>query len=122
MARPVTLLVVFFVSFNLFAGVLSSTGVAGDLGIDAEGAQSEKVGGVDGERNVSSGTGEGDDLFGLYNVLAGEGVGLFNAIFPGLAMLERAGVPSFITQGILAPLFGLLTTIASISFLRGTDL
>jgi hypothetical protein len=123
MARPVTLLVIFFLAFNLFSGMLLQTGVASMLGIDANvGEDEETQEKLAGGKNVSAGTGEGDDLFGLYNTLSRGVNDLFDTVFPGLRMLNRAGVPDFITNGFLGPLFSLFISIAIVSFLRGTDL
>lgn len=123
MARPVTLLLVFFLSVNLFAGVLMSTGAAATLGIDAEvggdAATDELTG--DASKNVTTGSPSDGTLFGLYNVVGGFLSGLYEYLFPGLVMLERIGVPSFITKGILSPIFGLLITLFTASFVRGFD-
>lgn len=137
MARPVTLLVIFFVSVNLFASVLMSTGVAAMLGLDASVSQpcpddptEEQIQNIPdcsvqdktSNSGVETGTGQGETLFGLRNVLGGQVAGLFNAVFPGLKMLDRGGVPSYIIGGILGPLCSVMVTIAMLSFFRGWDL
>jgi len=124
MARPVTTLVIFFVAFNLFAGMLMSTGVAATLGLDANVGGDDAVDKRTGEmsEDVTSGPGGGSTLFGMYNVLSNQISGFFGLIFPGLNMLNRAGVPGFITYGFLAPLFSLMSAIGVVSFLRGWDL
>jgi hypothetical protein len=123
MSRPVTTLVVFFIAFNLFAGMLISTGVAGAIGLDAnvggDDAVDESVNKAD---KVSTGTGLGSTLFGMYNLLASGASDVFNAIFPGLNMLHRAGVPSWITGGLLGPLFSIVIFVDIVSFLRGWGL
>lgn len=123
MARPVTTLVVFFVAFNLLAGVLMSTGAAAALGMDTtvggDDAVDKRVNQAD---DVSTGSGLGDTLFGMYNVLSSQIGNFFGVIFPGLEMVERAGVPGFITDGILAPLFGIAIFVDVVSFLRGWGL
>jgi hypothetical protein len=123
MARPVTLLVVFFVSLNLLSGAMLSTGVADMLGIDAnvgeDDAVSERVSNAE---SVSSGTSTGSTLFGMYNVLSEQLSAFFGVIFPGLRMLERAGVPQVITGGILGPLFSIFIFVGIASFLRGWSL
>jgi hypothetical protein len=120
MARPVTTLVIFFVAFNLFAGMLASTGVAATLGIDAN------VGGDevndDFEEDVDTGSPTQSTLFGMYNALTGQVADIFAAVFPGLQMLNRAGVPGYITFGFLGPLFSAMIVIAVLSFLRGWGL
>lgn len=123
MARPVTTLVIFFVAFNLFAGMLMTTGVAGMLGLNAQVGEDSAVNQrVENSKDVSSGSSTGSTLFGMYNVLATQIGGFFNVIFPGLRMLNRAGVPSYITSGFLGPMFSVMIGIGVMSFLRGWDL
>lgn len=123
MARPVTTLVVFFVAFNLFAGMLMSTGVASTLGLDAQVGEDGEFDKTTGDASdIESGTPQGDNLFGMYNVLATQVGSLFDTIFPGLRMLNRAGVPAYITGGFLGPLFSVMIMIGTVSFLRGWDL
>lgn len=122
MARPVTLLVVFFITFNLFAGMLTATGTDAMLGLDAEVGGDKAVGdAAQRSENVSTGTSLGNTLFGMYNVLANGLSSVFDVIFPGLAMLKAAGVPGFIT-GMLGPLFAILMFVDFVSFLRGWGL
>lgn len=123
MARPVTTLVVFFVCFNLFAGILLSTGAAAAVGIDADVGEDEAVNSqVERGENVSSGSPGGSTLFGLYNTLANQAGNFFTTVFPGLRMLERAGVSGFLTTGLLGPLFSVMIFIDVVSFLRGWGL
>lgn len=129
MARPVTLLVVFFVGLNLFSGMLASTGVAAMLGIQADvGGDSAVQDRIDENQNVSSGAPTGSTLFGMYNVLSSQIASLFGVIYPGLIMLYNAGVPAFIVgngttnPGFLGSMFSILIPIAVVSFLRGWDL
>jgi len=123
MARPVTLLVVFFLSLNIFAGVLGSTGAAATLGIDAE------LGEDDARQQLAEQTGElptgspsDGTLFGLYNVIGGFLSRIYDFIFPGLRMLNRAGVPVFITDRLLGDVFSLLITIDIAAFVRGYEI
>lgn len=124
MARPVTLLVVFFLSLNLFAGVLVSTGAAATLGISAEVGGDESTDQLTGEQtgNLTTGSPSDGTLFGLYNVVGSQIAGIYDFLFPGLVMLKTAGVPAFITDLILAPLFGLLITIDLAAIVRGYDI
>lgn len=123
MARPVTTLVVFFIAFNLFAGMLMATGVASMMGLNAEVGGDDAVNKrVQNSEDVDSGTSTGDTLFGMYNVLSTQLGGFFGAIFPGLNMLNRAGVPQFITGGFLGPLFSIAIFVDIVSFLRGWGL
>lgn len=137
MSRPVTLLVVFFVSMNLLASVFMSTGVAAMLGLDASVSQpcpddptQEQIQNIPdcsvqdqtSNSGIETGTGQGQTLFGLRNILGGQVAGLFNTVFPGLKMLDRGGVPSYLIGGFLGPLFSVLLTIALLSYARGWDL
>lgn len=122
MARPVTTLVVFFVAFNLFAGMIAGAGIDSMLGLDATVGEDEEVNEtVKNSEEIKTGTGLGDTLGGMYNVLAGTVRGFFDLILPGLAMLRRAGVPPEITD-FLNGVFTFMAGIAVISFVRGWDL
>lgn len=123
MSRPVTLLVVFFISFNVFAGVLMATGVAATLGIDATvGGDQAVEDATSTADSVETGTATGGTLFGSYNVLSSGFGKLAETIYPGLTMLERTIVPSFITNQILEPLFTFAIFIDIVSFFRGWGL
>jgi len=122
MARPVTTLVIFFIAFNLFAGMLMTTGVAGAIGIDAAVGEDDAIDQQTSNDGLETGTGSGSTLFGMYNVLFTQLSGFFGTIFPGLRMLERAGVPMFITSGFLGPLFSVMIFVGGMSFMRGWDL
>lgn len=122
MPRVVTLLIVFFVSLNLFAGAFMTTGLADTMGIDADVGEDEAVDQRTGNRDVQGGTGTGSTLADLRNALGSQLADLFGVIFPGLRMLGRAGVPEWIIGGILGPLFSVFTTILVLAFFRGWDL
>lgn len=123
MARPVTTLVVFFIAFNLFAGAMLSTGIAGVLGLNAAvGGDSAVDDQLSDAENFESGTATGDTLFGSNNVLTVQLADLFGVIYPGLDMLHRAGTPAWITGGILGPLFSIAILLDAVSFLRGWGL
>lgn len=121
MAKPVTVLVVFFVALNLFAGTLAATGVDQTLGLDASTGGDSAVDERTSNDNVSGGTGTGETLTNLRNVLSNQFASLIGIIFPGLAMLNRAGVPQFITN-LLGGMFSVMTTIAVIRFFRSGEL
>jgi hypothetical protein len=122
MARPITILALFFIAFNLFAGMVMATGVDDQLGMDAEVGGDDKIDEVQNEsKSVQGGTSVGQTLIGLYNVLAGGLSTLLTTIFPGLAMLERAGVPQYWIN-FLGPIFSFIIAIGMISFLRGWGL
>lgn len=122
MARPVTTLVVFFVAFNLLAVMLSTTGAAAAVGLNTEVGGDAAVDERTNKEKIQSGGSTGVTLFGLYNVLSNQVGNLYNVVYPGLAMLERAGVPGYITDGFLGNLFSVMIVIDVISFLRGWGL
>jgi hypothetical protein len=122
MARPTTVLLVFFLAFNLFAGVLVAEGVDEAIGIDASVGEDDEYDEISGKEEVEAGTPRGDNLFGMYNVVTNQVKNIFTAIFPGLNMMDRAGVPGYITGGILGPIFSVVIIIEVISFLRGWQL
>lgn len=122
MSRPTTTLVVFFIAFNAFALMLMATGVSGAMGLDANVGGDEAVEDVQQQSDeIDSGSSTGNTLFGMYNVLSQQVGNILGVIFPGLGMLQRAGVPSYITT-FLASLFGVVLAIDVISFLRGWNL
>jgi len=124
MARPITLLAVFLISFSLFSQMLISTGVAATLGLNTA------VGGEDATENavtksedkVDTGASTGDTLFGLYNVGASQLKSILGVFNPGLKMMGNAGVPSPIVEGMLMPIVTIVKFIGVLSFLRGWDL
>jgi hypothetical protein len=127
MARAATLLTFFFLSMMLFSGLLTSTGLAADLGISRQlaGDSGEQV--QNAAERVETGAPSGDTLFGLYNVLSNQLGSLFGIINPGLRLLYNAGVPAAIvgnntTIGFLPPLLTFVKTITIIGFLRGWSL
>jgi hypothetical protein len=122
-SRPITTLAVFFLTFNLFAGLIMTSGVGAMLGITANVGGDERV-----EESVSqaeesrTGSPTGSTLFGMYNVLVQSVSVLAGTITAGPTMLRRAGVPTMITTGILQPMFTVVMGIGVVSFLRGWDL
>lgn len=123
MARPITTLAIFFIAFNVFAGALTASGVAGTLGLDANVGGDAAVDKAEQEGSeLQTGNGLGSTLFGMYNVLAKGLSDLVSVVFPGLSMLRRVGIPGYITSGVLAPLFTFVTVIGFMSFVRGWGL
>jgi len=82
MARPVTTLVIFFIAFNLFAGMLMTTGVAGAIGIDAAVGEDDAIDQQTSNDGLETGTGSGSTLFGMYNVLFTQLSGFFRHDLP----------------------------------------
>lgn len=123
MARPLTLLVIFFLSMNLFSGLLISTGTASVIGVETEVGGDDKVNESTNQADdVSSGAPTGSTLFGMYNVLANGLSTLALPVTAGPTMLNRAGVPGAITGGVLQPIILIVYALGVISFLRGWGL
>lgn len=121
MARPVTLLVVFFISMNLLAAIIPGSALGLDTNVGGD-AVRERIPEDAENDSIQSGAPTGQTLFGMYNVLSTQVSNLFSVIFPGLNMLERAGAPTEILYGVLAPLFSVLIFLDVLSFLRGWGL
>jgi len=128
MARPVTLLAFGLLALSLWAGFLTTTGIAADIGLDSriggEEIQDQAANAAD---DVETGAPTGQTLFGLYNVLSDQLGTLFGIINPGLRLLYNAGVPASIvggpsTIGLLPPLTSFIKVIGIVSFLRGWGL
>lgn len=122
MARPSTVIVVFMVSMNAFAGIMMAQGIDSMLGLDTTvGEDSEFDQAADDADTVNTGSSLGDTLFGMYNTLA-NGVGaIYDVIYPGLRMMERAGVPGYLT-GLLGNLFTFIIFFDVASYVRGWGL
>jgi len=120
--KPTSILLVFFVAMNLFAGVMDASGVSALLGLEVGVGASEAYAGYGQAGSIPTGTGGGDDLFGLYNVVGGFLMNLYSDIYPGLDMLTRLGTPVWLTYGFLANIFNVLILIRGISFVRGYNL
>jgi len=121
MPRALTTAVIFFVALNAFAGAMLSTGAADVLGLDATVGEDDEFDRYNDQQDVEGGTGQGDTLADLRNSAASQLANIFGAIFPGLRMLRRAGVPQFIIN-ILGSVFSSMFVIATLSFIRGYDL
>jgi len=126
MPRATTILIIFFVAMNIFAGIFLSTGVAAMLGMSGQISQNPDVAdAVDDKRNdanLDTGAGSGDTLFSMYNSVLGGFIGLFEDVLPALALLNYAGVPSWITGTLMGGMFGIVATIDGLSFIRGYSL
>lgn len=119
--KIIEVMVVFFLSMNLFSGMLISTGAAQDIGL---GGQVEVGGDGDAEaaqqsaEEISTGSPTGSTLFGMYNVLAKTLGQLRTIVLGGPAMLSNAGVPSFITR-VMEAVMLVVYGIGIVKFLRG---
>lgn len=120
MASAVRMMAFFFLAFNVFAGVMLSTGVAATVGIDSTVAGEDTTQEFDkSQGELETGSPTGSTLFGLYNVVSNQLEGVYGTIYPGLKMLDRAGVPGFIIYDIFGNLASFALLMGLISFLRG---
>jgi len=125
MPRATTLFIIFFVSMNLFAGIIIDTGTANTLGLNDRVHENEEVKQTvedKQEDGIDTGAGTGSTLFSLYNSVLGGFIGLAENILPALALLNHAGVPGWITGTFLGGMFGIVATIDGLAFVRGYDL
>lgn len=120
MARPVTTLVVFFVFFNLWAGLLMGTGAASELGVDTDVGGDEDFNET-ADQDIPSGDGIGETLFGLYNMLTRFLRNFVTLATAGVSMLGNAGVPSEYLK-LMRLSFGILIVIDLVSFYKGWGL
>lgn len=125
MPRPSTVLVIFVVSMNLFALAFGSMGVMDDIGLGERATPNENINTSApqyGEDGLSTGSGVGGTLFGMYNVLSNGVQGIYSNIYPGLDLMERAGMPAQLAYGVLGNLFTFIVVFDILSFFRGWDL
>lgn len=121
MARPVTLLVIAFVSLNALAGVLTGLGIDDQLGLNSP-PDSDKLDQRHSSEEIETGSPTGQTLFGMYNVLAGQFADLISVFTPGLNLMVNAGMPAWIRDQLLIPLFSTMSLIALLSYIRGWGL
>jgi hypothetical protein len=122
-----TQMALFFVAFNLAAGVIAGMGVAAELGINTETGNP----GALSPESVSERQASGDDtqlgsstsgtLFGMYNALSNQIKTIFYSVAPGFAML-RNFLPNIWVDLFLSPIASIVVTKDIIAFARGTDL
>jgi hypothetical protein len=116
-------MVVFFLTINLFSGMLIGSGAADTLGLSGQvelGGDDKTQKTLNQSNKTSTGAPTGSTLFGLYNVLAGALTTMYNVVFAGPVMLNNAGVPSALTN-MLSLIIGTVYAMGLISFLRGYD-
>lgn len=124
MARPLTLLTIFFLTFNLFAGLLMTTGVAADYGMErAVGGDDAVDKAVNQSEDTKTGAPSGSTLFGMYQVLADGVSTLALPVTAGPQMLARLPLfPAVIANTFLQPIIAVVYALGIISFMRGWGL
>lgn len=120
--RISTLIVLFFVFMNAGAGMLYTTGVAAQMGVNAEtGDPSEIQGAQDAAEEIDTGSGAGGTLFAMYNSLIDTVESIFVAVLPGAQMLNNLGVPGWFTAYLFSGAT-IVTGVDIIGWLRGSNL
>lgn len=119
--RISTQLVLFFIFFNAGAGMLVSTGVAADLGIDAQTNAPDQLDQASNAAENARPGQAGATLFGLYTRLSNVVQTIYNTLFPGMAMLKRTPVPGFFIDFVSSGL-SIIAFVNVASFLRGAEL
>lgn len=115
-------IVMFLLFFNAGAGMLISTGVADEIGINPQTGNDDRLEAAnESASNINPGSGSGGTLFGLYNALAQTLETIFNAILPGAAMLKTAGFPAFFVDFLFTAAF-VIVGLDTIAFFRGYEL
>jgi len=136
MGRPITAIAIGIIAAQLLTGMMQAQGVFAVLGLGAATQECPdnptdeqvkhiadcKVDELSDDDDVGIGSSTGSTLFGMYNVLASQAGGIYDVVYPGLTLLERAGVPGWITEGFFGNLFSVMITIALLSYARGYDL
>lgn len=118
--RISTQLAVFFIAFNLFAGMLGGMGIADDLGINVETGDSNAINEATQKDDVGLGNSVGGTLFGMYNQLTNQVGVIVNTIAPGFAMLKL-----FLPNAIVDPfatIAGVFVVVDLLSYARGFSL
>jgi hypothetical protein len=118
--RISTQVAIFFIAFNLFAGMMMGLGVDDDLGINLETGDPQELETATEKKDVGLGSSVGGTLFGMYNQLTNQVGVIVNTIAPGFAMLKL-----FLPNAIVDPfaaLAGVFVIIDLLSYARGFSL
>lgn len=117
-----TQLTLFFIAFNAFGGILIASGVAGQLGINAETGSPDQIEQLSAsDEEIALGNQVGGTLFGMYNQLTKQVGSIFYAVAPGFAMLKNF-LPDLWVDYLLSPMASVIVAKDLIAFARGTDL
>lgn len=114
-------IVVFLLSFNGGAVMLTETGAAEYMGIGVDVGDTSELDDATDDSEFDTGTGTGQTLFGTYNQLSGFLNGIFNAIMPGAEMLKNAFPdPTFaLMVNFIFSVLAIIPTIDLAKFIRG---
>lgn len=120
--RVSTQLLIFFILMNAGANFLNASGVAADWGIDPDlGGQTELENADRTASEVRASRGIGSTLFTVFALAADFARQVYGVLFAGPVMLSNAGVPSWITDFIAAPL-QVIAAVDVLYALSGRDL
>lgn len=118
--RISTQLAVFFIAFNVLAGMMIGLGVDDDLGVSLETGSPDAIEQATDKDDVGLGNSVGGTLFGMYNQLTEQAGVVVNTIAPGFAMLKL-----FLPNAIVDPfatVAGVFVVVDLLSYARGADL
>lgn len=118
MGRAVLWAAIFLIAVNAWAGLLISTGIAADLGIQPSIGEADELDAANSSyEDVNPENSDDGTLFGFRLSLGNVFGEIVNTIFPAAGMLKAANVPGFIVDLIFAPT-GVWVSYETISFLR----
>lgn len=107
---------------NLMSGIVVGMEIDQAFGVDADIGGDQALSNLENSvSDVPTGTGAGETLFGLYNVLTSFVNVIFTYLMPGLSMLETMGVDSEIIDAMRV-LFTILIAVDLVSFFKGWGL
>jgi len=117
--RITTTVVVFFIAFNAFAGIITASGLSDTWDTQPSAGEADALTEAQQEANDVSASGGGlSTLFGLIVSVGGSIGTIFSAALPGVDMLADSGVPLWFLGYATAPL-ALISAIELADWLRG---
>ena len=120
MPRPATVIAIFFVTMNIFAGIFLGLHIDDTIGLDGKIQQQGDIADK-GEFDIQTGTGTGSTLFGMYNVVLKQFTGFLENIFPAIYLFRVAGMPADVLAGATS-LLGTIAFIDGLAYIRGYSL
>jgi len=100
---------IYFIAFNALAFILMQSGVAAELGLNAETGNPQAIEEAGERKDIRMGSSVGGTLFGMYNVLTQQAAALFYTFAPGLEMLKNF-LPNLWVDVFLSPICTVIVT------------
>lgn len=120
--RPFVGIVLFLVFFNGGHVMFQEAGVYETLEIEPHVGDTDHLDEASNEAGeVDAGSGVGSTLFGMYNALSRTLEAIFNAVYPGAAMLKNIGWPDWLVNYLFSGMT-IIGGIDMIAFFRRGDL